>query len=294
MDLALYAPGAGYYTRERDPFGSGGDFYTAEQLQPVFGILIARIAGRMASEMGTKTVLEFGAGRREMASAFGAFEYHGIEQGETWPEAERAVVFANELFDAMPVHLILRTRSGWRERAVTIEGEGFAFARGTKKPSRDVLAYLDRYHGGAAAGSVVEVNLRAREWVATISRTLTAGRCILIDYGYTAAEWPRHSHGTLMSYRRHTANEDVLASPGERDITAHVAWTPLQDAFGEHGWHVDSFHSLARTLLDAGEEDQFRAIFEGCDEREELRRRMQLKTLLFGMGETFRVLKVSR
>ena len=98
-----------------------------------------------------------------------------------------------------------------------------------------MLAYLEHYHPGAREHSVVEVNLRALDWIAVISRTLERARCIFIDYGYTAAEWPRHSQGTLMSYRRHAANDDVLASPGERDITAHVAWTPLQDAFADMG-----------------------------------------------------------
>ena len=103
MDLALYAPDAGYYTRSRDPFGAEGDFFTAEQLQPVFGALIARIAGAMAETLGTRTIIEIGAGRREMANSFAAFDYIPVDRGDPWPQASTAVVFSNELFDAMPV-----------------------------------------------------------------------------------------------------------------------------------------------------------------------------------------------
>src|SRR2546421_13129931 len=78
MDAALYHPEFGYYRRPRDPFGTRGDFYTAEQLQPVFGILIAERIRQLRERMGAPpefTVVEAGAGRREMAEAFRDFPY---------------------------------------------------------------------------------------------------------------------------------------------------------------------------------------------------------------------------
>ena len=74
---------------------------------------------------------------------------------------------------------------------------------------------------------------------------------------------------------------------GERDITAHVAFTALEEHGKLHGLKPARLETLARTLLDAGEVDQFAAALAGPDERS---RRLQLKTLLFGMGETFRTL----
>ena len=91
-----------------------------------------------------------------------------------------------------------------------------------------------------------------------------------------------------MSYRRHTALDDVLAEPGARDITAHVNFTAMQELGAACGLIVERFDTLAATLLRIGESDQF-AVALGAGE-EEARRRGQLKTLLFGMGETFRVL----
>lgn len=293
MELALCAPGEGYYTRSRDPFGRVGDFYTASQLQPVFGMLMASLVRRHLDGLGSRTVVELGPGRGEMAPAFAGLDYVPVDAGARLPENFSGVVFANEFFDALPVHLLRRTRAGWGEMWVTRREGRCTFATRTRTPGREVADYVDRYHADAPRGSVVEVNLRARQWVEALTRA--AGRAVLIaaDYGYTAAEWMRHTQGTLMSYRHHRASEDVLADPGERDITAHVAWTPLEDALVENGWRVESFCTLARTLLEAGESDQFASLFEGCGEDEQLRRRLQLKTLMFGMGETFRVLIAS-
>lgn len=295
MELALYAPGCGYYTRDRDPFGIHGDFYTAAQLQPVFGILIARIVRSMLARIGAGTVVELGPGRGEMAPAFAPFDYHPVDTGERLPSRFSGVVFANEFFDALPVHLVRRVRGKWREIYVgRAGGDGFVYAPRTREPSAGAARYLERYHAAAPAGSVIEVNLRAPACVEAVSKAMQSGFFIIIDYGFTAREWIRHSQGTLMSYRRHLATGEVLADPGERDITAHVAWTPLEDALRENQWTIESFQKLARTLIDAGESDQFASVLADCDEKEEGRRRMQLKTLLFGMGETFRVLVASR
>src|SRR6185436_11838029 len=88
METALYHPEHGYYRRARDPFGRSGDFYTAEQLQPVFGILIAARIREMFVEMGSPadfTVVELGAGRGEMAEALGEWRYIPVESGGDVP-----------------------------------------------------------------------------------------------------------------------------------------------------------------------------------------------------------------
>jgi SAM-dependent MidA family methyltransferase len=93
-----------------------------------------------------------------------------------------------------------------------------------------------------------------------------------------------------MSYRRHQASEDVLRDPGERDITAHVCFTALEEHGRRCGLEPVRLETLARTLMDAGAADEFGAALSARDAAEEARRRLQLKTLLFGMGETFRTL----
>jgi SAM-dependent MidA family methyltransferase len=93
-----------------------------------------------------------------------------------------------------------------------------------------------------------------------------------------------------MSYRRHQADEDVLDDPGARDITAHIPFTALQEHGARLGLETVRFETLAQTLLAAGEPDRFAAALAASTQEWELQRRLQLKSLLFGMGETFRTL----
>jgi len=293
MELALYAPGAGYYVRGRDPFGIHGDFYTAEQLQPVFGTLIAQYVARVRGEMGSPPdfrVVELGAGRCEMASALCEHDYTPVEAlGGGLPEGRiTGVVFANEFFDALPVRVAVRRRRGFRDLLVGMREGKFGFVEGT--PCRGAtLEYLRRFYVHAEDGSIIEAHLRALDWLRRIAGVLE-GRLLIIDYGYTAREFPRYGEGTLMSYRRHTASPDVLADPGNRDITAHVPFSVMERELRDAGMEPERFEKLALFLLSVGEADQFAAALAGADEREALKRRMQLKTLLYGMGETFRVL----
>jgi SAM-dependent MidA family methyltransferase len=120
------------------------------------------------------------------------------------------------------------------------------------------------------------------------------GFALFIDYGYTARELPRFPRGTLMSYRRHAASEDVLADPGERDITAHVNFTALQDAAAALGLPAIRLETLTETLLAAGAADQFAAVLDAPAESDRLRRRLQLKSLLYGMGSSFRTLLLGK
>src|ERR1035438_6791244 len=119
MEVALYHPQHGYYRRRRDPFGKQGDFYTAEQLQPVFGLLMAartRQLCRAAGVAADPTVVELGAGRGEMADAFAPWRYIPIEIGEgKLPEHWSGVLFSNEFFDALPVEVVLFRGGEFRE-----------------------------------------------------------------------------------------------------------------------------------------------------------------------------------
>lgn len=290
MEVALYGAGHGYYRRARDPFGKEGDFYTAEQVQPVFGILMAARIRQMFVEMGEPenfVVVELGAGRREMAEAFSEWTYVPIDfaSGEV-PDGITGVVFSNEFFDALPVDAAVYRDGAWRERVVDLVNGQFVWRDGAAVTG-DALEYVRRYGPEAEEGNECEVNLEAARWMQRIGRKLARGFVLTIDYGYTRAELARFPNGTLMGYRRHTAREDVLVEPGERDITAHVNFTALLEAGAAENLRKEKFETLAQTLMAAGERDQFAA---ALGEEGELRRRMQLKTLLFGMGETFRVL----
>jgi SAM-dependent MidA family methyltransferase len=296
MEAALYDPVHGYYRCERDPFGKQGDFYTAEQIQPVFGILMAARIRSFYEAMGAPadfTVVELGAGRSEMAAAFSEWRYIPVDlahAGEmpAMPTRFRGVVFANEFFDALPVEAVTFRDGAFREMRVAWN-EHFAWAPGP--PAREEAAdYLRRYFPPPTEGALFEVNLDALAWLERIAGALEAGFAFTIDYGYTRADSVRFPRGTLMSYRRHRADEDVLSDPGTKDITAHVPFTALEEHGARLGLENARFETLAQTLLAAGEPDQFAAALAASTGADELRRRLQLKSLLFGMGETFRTL----
>ncbi len=292
MDAALYHRDHGYYRRARDPFGKDGDFFTASQLQPVFGILIASRIRSLYRDMGEPsdfTVLELGPGRGEMAEFMteprtlaSRPRFLPLQLDAELPKSFRGVVFSNEFFDALPVHRVVWTGGEVRESLVGWQNGRFLWVEGDPV-SPEIREYVERYFPDSSERSSAEVNLDAVRWMERISRSLESGYVFTIDYGYTAREAKRFPEGTLMSYRRHAASEDVLADPGERDITAHVCFPALEG----HGLRTVRFETLASTLLTAGEADQFAAALAGPDET---RRRLQLKTLLFGMGETFRTL----
>jgi SAM-dependent MidA family methyltransferase len=292
MDLALYAPGLGYYVRGRDPFGVKGDFYTAEQLQPVFGVLIAQFAASLRAKIEPQAafrVVELGAGRGEMASALAEFSYASVDMLRgAMPERVDGLMFANEFFDALPVRVAVRRGGRFREALVTFSEGRFRFMEGPDCEGQS-LEYLERFSSDAGEGSVIEIHLRAIEWLDRIWAALN-GWLLIIDYGYTSREFERYNQGTLMSYHRHTASEDVLSDPGNRDITAHVPFSVLEEELRRRGFEVERLQTLASFLLKAGEADRFEAALRADGEKEALMRRMQLKTLLYGMGETFRVL----
>ncbi|MFB3777038.1 MAG: class I SAM-dependent methyltransferase [Bryobacteraceae bacterium] len=293
MEVALYQPGCGFYQRGRDPFGRAGDYFTAEQIQPVFGILVAQRIRQLYEELGRPAdfiVVELGAGRAEMAEAFSDFRYSPVEIGAGgWPARFTGVVFSNEFFDALPVHVVVRRRREFREMLVDWRLDRFVWSEGAPVGG-EVADYLSRYAAGVEDGSWVEVNLDALGWLDRIAARLERGWVVSIDYGYTAPELIRFPRGTLMSYRRHVATEDVLLTPGDRDITAHVNFTALAEHGARRGLRPCRLENLSRTLIAAGEPDAFALALNSSSPAEDLRRRAQLKTLLFGMGETFRTL----
>jgi SAM-dependent MidA family methyltransferase len=290
MEVALYHPEHGYYRRARDPFGKHGDFYTAEQIQPVFGILMAARIRQLWRECGEPpdfTVVELGAGRREMAEAFAEWNYVPVDIASgALPESFHGVAFSNEFFDALPVDAAVWRGGEFREQLVGLSGNAFAWEEGGAL-REEAAGFLRRWHPAPEEGNRYEVNLESLAWLERIARRMVSGFILTIDYGYTRREWIRFPAGTLMGYRRHTARENVLEDPGERDITAHVNFSALEEYGAELGLESRGLETLARTLLTAGEADQFAAALQGGEDSQ---RRMQLKTLLFGMGETFRVL----
>ena len=283
MRVALTHPEHGYYRRP-DIFGEGGDFYTAEQVQPAFGLLLRRAVERLVLHQDGRDLLVLGPGRGGLRPYWTGWHVHEVDLDGMLPHSITGLVFSNEFFDALPVHVLVRTAKGWRERYVGWHEGSFVWQEHTLSDPALTAHLPDQ-----PIGTQVEIGLDAYAWLKRIDAVLVRGYVLTIDYGYDIRELPRLASGTLMSYRRHRASSDVLAAPGEQDITAHVNFTQLRTAGEELGWTTVWQGSLQRFLLEqAGEEGMAEVLaVEGV---ERIRRSLQLKTLLHGMGETFRVL----
>lgn len=287
MEVALYDPAAGYYRKDPQPFGRSGDFYTAEQLQPVFGELMESFVAQIAQgEDSDFSVCEVGAGRREMAPALSRWNYRGYDLGSgDLPSQVRGLVLANEFFDALPVHVLRRHAGTWLELGVQAVNGRFEFTT-TPLLSAPLGEYAQIYGQSIPEGGLLEVNLEASAWLSRIAESLHSGYLLVIDYGYQARELPRFPHGTLMSYRKHRASEDVLENPGRQDITAHVNLTALTSETLRLGFEIVSHQSLAAWALSTWNEDELTKRWQVADSRW----RLQWKQIVYGMGESFHVL----
>jgi SAM-dependent MidA family methyltransferase len=151
----------------------------------------------------------------------------------------KGVIFSNELLDAMPVHRLGwdASQKNWFEWGVALEGERFIWQKGDTSREQ-VDAVLESAHVELSpeltavlpAGFTLEICPAAAMWWTQAARTLRRGKLLTIDFGFAAEEllMPGREQGTLRAYRRHHASSDLLADPGEQDLTADVNFTQLQ------------------------------------------------------------------
>ncbi len=203
-------------------------------------------------------------------------------------------VFSNELIDALAVHRVVMRGSTLREIFVGCENGKFV----------DVIApvltcAIHEYFATQGIvlneGQHAEAGLEACDWITEVGRRIDLGFVLTIDYGHRAPELfdERHMRGTLLAYREHRVSEDFYASPGEQDLTAHVNFTALETWGKRSGLETAEFTSQTAFLLALGEGNEFADLYDpGQSEAEQIRARLQLKTLIHpeGMGERFQVL----
>lgn len=207
-------------------------------------------------------------------------------------QAENAIVFANELFDAMPVEVVSD------KGQLYVDVEKGALVERFQPTTPEVHAYLDRFSIRPAEGERVEVNLEALRFVRKVTHHVQRGFCVFVDYGYTRDEQLQGRHlDTLMTYRQHSAGTNPYQAPGEQDITAHVNFTAIAETAREVGWEVFPLVTQSQFLMGIGEETQFADAFEDCKlPQEKAKVALQLKHLAtpVGMGDVFHVLALAR
>jgi len=283
MELALYAPGLGYYSGGSAKLGKDGDFTTSPELSPLFGAALAKVAAAIIAQ-SAPNILEFGAGTGKLAfdilteltaagvkvERYSIVELSGelrgrqqeklrdfpqVEWLDAMPASFEGVVFGNEVLDAMPVHLVIKNPQGWQELQVTVAEGRFQYLE--VPASAELLAQVERQipdHAELPVGYVTELHGIACGFMATLGRMVGKGAAFLFDYGFPAREFyfDQRATGTLMCHYRHHAHPDPFYYPGLQDITAHVDFTAMALAAQDAGAEVLGYLNQSGFLLGAG------------------------------------------
>ena len=216
------------------------------------------------------------------------------------PETVAGVIYANELLDAMPPHLVAMRERGLREVYVDVEG-GRLVTRDGPLSSPRIAEYLGAVGARLEPGWFAEVNLAASDWIRRAGQRLERGYLVIIDYGHDAATLYSASHatGTLTTYRGHAAERREegpgwLLEPGDRDITSHVNLSGIALAGRDAGLRLLGVVDQAHFLLGLGLAERL-ADDDSMSPRA-LARRLALKTLVMpgGLGSTLKVLAFAK
>lgn len=334
MELALYAPGLGYYSAGARKFGEAGDFVTAPELSPLFSRCVARQCRQVLAGLGGGDILEVGAGTGAMAAEvlreLEALDclpgcYFILDLSAELRQRQRetlehrvphlldrvrwldhlpgsgftGVVLANELLDAMPVHLFRIEEEGPQELYVGEESERFVWRGGSLSDPRlgERVAAIVEERGPLPPGYTSEINLAAEGWVRGLADWFERGLALFIDYGFPRREYYHHERngGTLMCHYRHRAHPDPLILTGLQDITAHVDFTAVAEAAVEVGLAVAGYTTQAYFLLGSGLMEMAGESHPD-DTRQHLALMQKIKKLTSPseMGELFKVIALTR
>ncbi|MDD4929290.1 MAG: SAM-dependent methyltransferase [Gallionella sp.] len=358
MELALYAPGLGYYTAGAHKFGEAGDFITAPELSALFGRTLARQAEQIMKSSAPH-ILELGAGSGKLAvDLLTALEEYGyrplsysilevsadlrarqqslIQQRlphlsdrvhwlDALPEQFSGAIIANEVLDALPVHLVRWQENAPNGHARSLsptlslpEGEGASsipeslrefniletgvalresgFIREERAVTDEALLQAARKIS-APDNYVSEICLAARGLVSSLARMLKTGSILFIDYGFGAREFyhPQRTLGTLMCHYRHRAHDDPFFLPGLQDITAHVNFSDIAECGIDAGLELQGYTNQAFFLINNGITELLNDTSpENLREYLPLSSQLQKLTSPAEMGELFKVIALGR
>lgn len=318
MELALYAPGLGYYMAGQTRLGADGDFITAPEMGRVLATVLART---LQCDLGPDGILEFGGGSGALAAQIRAqlsttIPYTllepspdlqqrqqaaapGVHHVQQLPEQWRGVMLANEVLDAMPVDIIELDRDGClHECGVRWNGTSLEWAVLSNNPEAASSKALLPYYGQWCPPYRTETHRVAEAWLRAVIERLQAGSIVLIDYGQEAAEYyhPQRQTGSLRAYYRHHWLDDPFYLPGLCDLTAHVNFSGLMQVAVEKGLEIVFYGNLARFLVEHGLAEVYAQLCAETDVEGVLALNNEIKrlTLPQEMGESFKVLILTK
>jgi SAM-dependent MidA family methyltransferase len=329
MDLALYAPGLGYYSGGAEKLGAGGDFTTAPEVSRLFGACVAAQCAEVLREIGPGSVLEIGAGSGRLAADLLArleilgqlpenywilevsadLRQRQREHLEKWlpqllhrvhwldrPPAESfdGVIVANEVLDALPVARFRWHLSAVEELGVEIRGQEFAW--GARPANAAMLRFcreLSDVAGPWNDGYVSEYCPRLGAWTRAVTQPLRRGAVLWFDYGLPRAQYylPERHDGTLVCHFRQRLSDDPFANIGLQDISAWVDFTCVAEASRESGFELAGFTTQAHFLAGLKIDREMRLV-AGGDENLFARLANQARQLMMPgeMGERFKAM----
>lgn len=334
MEQLLHTPGLGYYSAGAHKIGAAGDFVTAPEISAFFGYALAQQCAQVL-RLTSGSILEFGAGLGtlardilvqlesddclpenyfivEISADLKQRQQHRLKEEipHLYPKIKwldqipdsgfTGVILANEVLDAMPVHLFEMTTEGAKELAVAIDDHGDMTLQQAEALSPALEQWFEREeikNLQLADGYISEVNLAMESWIAALAKGLQQGLILLLDYGY-----PRHEYyvqerleGTLMSHYRHHCHDQVLYLAGLQDITAHIDFTAVAEAAHDAGLSVSGYTNQASFLSGCGILSMAEQSAAG-DLQKQISISQQIRTLIMPeeMGELFKVIALSK
>jgi SAM-dependent MidA family methyltransferase len=327
MELCLTHPQHGYYV-SRDPLGREGDFTTAPEVSQMFGELIGLWAASVWKAMGSPPVLrliELGPGRgtmmadalravRVLPPLYQALSVHLVEINSVLREKQKAtlqgarsiawhdsiddvpdgpaVILANEYFDVLPIHQVVRGETGWHERTVELDANGRLVFGAAAEPTPRFELLLPPQVRAAPAGAVFEWRPDAEVMKLAARVRDQDGAALIIDYGHLRSD----AGDTFQAIARHSF-ADPLKNPGQADVTAHVDFEALSRAAEDLGARVHGPVSQGEFLKRLGIETRAVALMAKASPEISEDISGALKRLIGtgrgGMGSLFKVLAIS-
>ena len=320
MRLVLTGRADSYYMRG-EAFGAAGDFVTAPEISQIFGELIGLwCVDVWLGSPERFSLVELGPGRgtlmkdalRAVGVAPGFLDAAAVALVEVSPVLRRhqedalreakvaslrwfdrfddveggqdpLIVVANEFFDALPIRQFVRTGGRWAERCVGLDAEGVLVFGAAPDPVKIPIA------GPAVEGSVVEVAPARSGLARAIGERISnsGGAALVVDYGFVGPALG----DTLQAIKAH-AYADVLAEPGAADVTSHVDFAALAQAFGEGGASITALAAQGEFLKRLGAVERVQVLKRAASaaQAEQLDRAYDRLTGTEAMGSLFKVL----
>ena len=327
MELCLMHPRYGYYV-SRDPLGREGDFTTAPEVSQMFGELLGLWSASVWRQMGSPQLLrliELGPGRgtmmadalralRVLPPLYQALSIHMVDVNPVLRERQRAtlssvsniawhdniddvpegpcIILANEYFDVLPIHQMVKRENGWHERVVDVGADGKLQFGAAAEPTPRFDVLLPPLVRAAPVGAVFEWRPDSEMMKLATRVRDQDGAALIIDYGHLRSD----AGDTFQAIARHTF-ADPLKAPGQADVTAHVDFQALSRAAEDVGARVHGPVTQGDFLKRVGIETRAAALMQKAAPEVATDISVALKRLTdtgrSGMGSMFKVLGIS-